>query len=143
MSRTVVVRGCFRPHREVTSSLSPFRTSINPISSSRRCRRPVTLPSCFLRILRVGIDDPEQSFAEVVPSPDYRSTFLKLTRNLAPDGTTCKSVDIRADNDSHPISLDPGLRLRLGSVIRSAKQGKGTTAIRRETTAWDTPCGAS
>ena len=85
-------------------------------------RSPRAVADCFLRILRVGIDDPEESFAEVVPSPDYRSTFLKLTRNLAPDGKTCDRLEIRFPAESAPLCLDTDVRRNLGRVIRKARQ---------------------
>ena len=93
---------------------------------------PRTVADCFLRILRVGIDDPEESFAEVVPSPDYRSTFLKLTRNLAPDGKTCDRLDIRSPAESRPLSLDTDVRRNLGRVIRKARQEKSETSAARQ-----------
>ena len=92
--------------------------------------KPVPLPEdvaqCFLRILRVEIEDPEKSLAEVVPDSDYRSTFLKLTRNLAPDGKSCSKLDVRAVGDPLPISLGLSVRQDLGRVIRKIKQGTET-----------------
>ena len=84
---------------------------------------PEEVAECFLRILRVEIEDPEESLTKVVPNSDYRSTFLKLTRNLAPDGESCSRLDIRAVGDPLPISLGLGVRQDLGRVIRKTKQG--------------------
>ena len=95
-------------------------------------RSPREVADCFLRILRVGIDDPEESFAEVVPPPDYRSTFLKLTRNLAPDGKTCDRLEIRSPAESRPLSLDTEVRRNLGRVIRKARQEKSETPAARQ-----------
>ena len=91
-------------------------------------RAPRDVADCFLRILQVGIDDPEEGLAEVVPAPDYRRTFLKLTRNLAPDGKTCGRLEIRSPADSRPLSLDPDVRRNLGRVIRKDRQGSETSA---------------
>ena len=95
-------------------------------------RPPREVADCFLRILRVGIDDPEESFAEVVPPPDYRSTFLKLTRNLAPDGKTCDRLEIRSPAESGPLSLDTDVRRNLGRVIRKTRQENETPTARPE-----------
>ena len=95
-------------------------------------RSPREVADCFLRILRVGIDDPEESFTDVVPPPDYRSTFLKLTRNLAPDGKTCDRLEIRSPAESRPLSLDTDVRRNLGRVIRKARQENETPTARPE-----------
>ena len=86
----------------------------------------------FLQILRLGIEDPEETFTNVVPDAAYRNTFLKLARNLTPDGKTCKRLDIRSPGDSRPITLDLEVRRNLGRLIREAKQGKGTSALQHE-----------
>ena len=93
---------------------------------------PRDIADCFLRILRVGIEDPEEGFAEVVRPSDYRRTFLKLTRNLAPDGKTCNRLDIRSPDESQEISLDSDVRQSLGRIIRNTGQGTETPAARRE-----------
>ena len=93
---------------------------------------PRDIADCFLRILRVGIEDPEEGFAEVVPPPDYRRTFLKLTRNLAPDGKTCNRLNIRSPDESQEISLDSDLRQNLGRIIRNTGQDAEAPTARRE-----------
>ena len=79
------------------------------------------MSDCFLRVLRVGIEDPEQGFSEVVPDPDYRNTFLKLTRNLAPQGEVCDSLEVSSPDQPQLIRLDAKVRRDLGSTIRSLK----------------------
>ncbi len=93
---------------------------------------PREIADCFLRILRVGIEDPEEGFAEVVPPLDYRRTFLKLARNLAPDGKTCNRLDIRSLDESQAISLDSDVRQSLGRIIRKAGQDAEAPTARRE-----------
>ena len=79
------------------------------------------ISDCFLKILRVGIEDPEQRFVEIVPDPDYRNTFLELTRNLAPQGEVCNSVELKSQEQTQAIRLDSKVRNDLGKAIRSAK----------------------
>lgn len=59
----------------------------------------------FLAILRASVDDPVLALSEVVKDEDYRSTFLKLTRNLAPDGKSFSQIEIRSPEQPHPITL--------------------------------------
>ncbi len=82
---------------------------------------PRDVADCFLQILRVGIEDPEEHFTEVVPDSDYRSTFLKLTRNLAPQGKVCDRLEVRSVDGSRTITLDPDIRQSLGATIRDLK----------------------
>ena len=68
----------------------------------------------------------------MVPLPDYRRTFLKLTRNLAPDGQTCDRLDIRSPAESQAVSLDLGVRRNLGRIIRQIGQEQETPAAKRK-----------
>lgn len=76
------------------------------------------ISECFLQILRVGVESPDVRLPEVVPDSDYRDTFLKLTRNLAPAGTACDSLEVRSPDWSQAIRLDSGTRKDLGQTIR-------------------------
>ena len=89
---------------------------------------PRKVADCFLQILRVGIEDPEESFAKIVPKADYRSTFLKLTRNLAPDGKICDRLDVRFADEAGVITLDTEARKNIGRVIRKIKQQNDQSA---------------
>ena len=73
---------------------------------------------CFLSVLRAGIGDPDEGLSEIVPDEEYRSTFLKLTRNLAPRGKGCERVEIRSADDSDAVRLDPEVRQNLTGAIR-------------------------
>lgn len=78
----------------------------------------------FLEIVQASVEDPETKLAEVVPNPEYRSTFLKLTRNLAPTGKSSFSqVEIRpsAGIDSRPIVLRQTERDVINEAIRTEK----------------------
>ena len=73
---------------------------------------------CFLSVLRAGIGDPDEGLSEIVPDKEYRSTFLKLTRNLAPRGKSCERVEVRSADDSDAVRLDPEVRQHLTGAIR-------------------------
>jgi hypothetical protein len=61
----------------------------------------------FLQIVRAAVEDPEQRLKEIVPDNQYRETFLKLARNLAPTGKLYSRVSIRSPTspDTKPIIL--------------------------------------
>ena len=67
----------------------------------------------FVEILNSAATDPDEALASVVPNPEYRSAFLKLTRNLAPSGKTYAELEIRSQ-----------LRPDLGNVVFSADDRK-------------------
>lgn len=74
---------------------------------------------CFLRILHTGIEDPEGGMPKVVPDSDYRETFLKLTRNLAPNGKVCDQLEIHSADGTRAVRLDPEVRRKVGKIIRN------------------------
>ena len=140
-------RGHGAPSREIRESYRPWlfqtapgsyrfgvdiRNEHQPESVRRELRSPREVTDCFLRILRAGIEDPEESFARVVTSSDYRRTFLKLTCDLAPDGKTCDSLDIRSPAESQAVSLDLDVRRNLERITGRAGQAKKTSAPRKE-----------
>lgn len=86
---------------------------------------PGKIASCFLNVLRLGVDDPSEGLAEVVPNPDYRSTFLKLTRNLAPTGKAFEGLDVRLAEESRGIHLDASTRKSIGDTIRQMRIAQG------------------
>jgi hypothetical protein len=68
---------------------------------------PEALTEKFLSILRAAAEDPAEELKTVVPKDDYRETFLKLTRNLAPGGKTFSEMEIRGSGERRPIVLYP------------------------------------
>lgn len=82
---------------------------------------PDRIADCFLRILRAGIDDPDGRLHDVVPDPEYRSTFLKLTRNLAPRSDAAESIAFRVAESPGQVTLDSHAREDLTKTIRKLK----------------------
>lgn len=85
---------------------------------------PTQVTDRFLKILRATIESPEDGLPEIVPDKDYRGTFLKLTRNLAPTGKTFEQLDIRSAVEGEFISMVPGTRQAVTRVIRKARAGQ-------------------
>ena len=130
-------RGRGPPSRNIRESFRPWlfqtvpgsyqfavdiRNEYRPEFFEPKLPSPREVADRFLQILRVGIEDPEEGLAEIVPPSDYRRTFLKLTRNLAPDGKSCDRLDIRSPAESQAVSLDPDVRRNLERIIRRAGQ---------------------
>jgi hypothetical protein len=73
----------------------------------------------FMSLIRAATEDPEKGLAEKVPDLEYRGTFLKLTRALAPTGKDFSTLTIRRSSaDMDPISLNAGSRKIINEVIR-------------------------
>lgn len=90
------------------------------------------ISECFLRVLRLGIEDPDEGLSELVPDADYRDTFLKLTRNLAPTGTVCESLEVGSPDEPQAIRLDSSVRQDLSRKIRTIKKHRASPATREE-----------
>jgi hypothetical protein len=80
---------------------------------------PEVLTETFLRILRAASEDPEQRLREVVPKEDYRQTFLKMTRNLAPTGKSFSEIEIKSAGERDAVILLPASRKIITETLRS------------------------
>ena len=72
-----------------------------------------------------------QGLSEIVPDSEYRNTFLKLTRNLAPNGKVCGQLDIRSADGSHAVRLDPEVRNNITNAIRTVDPATHTSEFPR------------
>ena len=90
--------------------------------------RPKEVADHFLSILRATAEAPEEELPVLVPDADYRSTFLKLTRNLAPTGQRFSQLELRCATETHSLSLLPSTRLAVGQAIRAARPSLPTGA---------------
>lgn len=82
-----------------------------------------SVTSTFLAIVRATAIDPSTELVDVIPDAEYRSTFLKLARNLAPTGKRFEQVEIR--DASVPsvgaIALTSGSRDAINAAIRKER----------------------
>jgi hypothetical protein len=83
--------------------------------------KAVEVAQKLLAILRASIEDPAELFAALVPEEDYRATFLRLTRNLAPTGKTFAQMEVRSLEEPHPITLGPSARKAISKALRSQR----------------------
>jgi hypothetical protein len=78
----------------------------------------------FLEIVQASAEDPEAKLTQIVPDAQYRATFLKLARNLAPTAKSSFSrVEIRPSDriDFRPIILRAAERDAINEAIRIEK----------------------
>jgi hypothetical protein len=76
----------------------------------------------FLEIMTATTQDPEGELVEIVPQEDYRETFLKLTRNLAPPlkGNSFNQMEIKSATDIgiRPVILVPDTRGAINYALK-------------------------
>jgi hypothetical protein len=80
---------------------------------------PRQIVSHFLDIVRATTEGGE-ALAGKVPDLQYRSTFLKLARNLAPTGRTFSQLEIKAAGETKGVLLVPETRLEINRILRGA-----------------------
>lgn len=88
---------------------------------------PRLVASTFMAILESAATDPGQALAEVVPDDEYRKTFLKLARNLAPTGRSFTQMEIRSSQLQSPVLLTQDSRKAMTRTIRGEGAGKALT----------------
>jgi hypothetical protein len=88
----------------------------------------------LLQIIKASADDPEEALAEVVPYPEYRATFLKLTRNLAPTGKGFSQLEVKpvSATDTRPIVLLPGSREAINHTLKKQSTPPPDASAREE-----------
>ncbi len=96
---------------------------------------PEILTETFLSILRGAANESAEVLESVVPSSDYRKTFLKLTRNLAPTGKSFKELEIRGTTEATSVLLSASSRKQISDTLRpvaasNGKVGEQETTIR-------------
>lgn len=79
---------------------------------------PEILTEKFLAILKAAAEDPEGALQKEVQKDDYRLTFLKMTRNLAPTGKVFAQMEVRGAGDRAAVVLSPGSRKLISDTLR-------------------------
>lgn len=95
---------------------------------------PKLVASTFMAILESAATDPEESLPRIVPELDYRATFLKLARNLAPTGRTFTTMEIRSSQAKNPVILTQETRKTMTQSIRGVTPPKPQDAESEEAT---------
>ncbi len=71
----------------------------------------------FVALLRDTAEEPETALAERVPNKEYRGTFLKLTRALAPTGKDFSVLTVRRSLENPARSLKRPRILEVNDVV--------------------------
>jgi hypothetical protein len=87
----------------------------------------------FLEILRSTVDDDRHSLESMVPDRQYRSTFLKLSRNLAPTGRTYGELEVRSAGEMTGVLLVPENRSTINRNIREEVGQHAVVRAQQET----------
>lgn len=79
---------------------------------------PEEIARKFLEIVSAAADSNTEALKQLVPDEAYRSTFLKLARNLAPAGGAFDSIEFRSAGETRPISLTATSKDNIKQQIR-------------------------
>jgi hypothetical protein len=83
--------------------------------------RPDLVATQFLGILKASMKEDQSELEAIVPSSDYRSVFLKLSRNLAPTGKTFQSIEFRTSTGESPVALTTDSRTAINQTLRKGR----------------------
>lgn len=78
----------------------------------------------FFEVLEASAKESHDELMKIIPNEDYRDSFLKLTRNLAPTGKSFEKLEIKSaiDKESFPITFMPESRKALNKTLRATKK---------------------
>lgn len=91
------------------TQLDMFKATVDPNAIAER----------FLAVLRATVSSDPAQLSLLVPDEGYRSTFLKLARNLAPTGKSFERLEIRSATDNNPVALQPENRKVINAALKS------------------------
>lgn len=79
---------------------------------------PERIAQHFLEIVSASSGDNTAELERLVPDETYRSTFLKLVRNLAPTGKSFDRIELRASGETRPVALGVESRSNINQQLR-------------------------
>ena len=82
--------------------------------------------SKFLEIIDAASQETHEKLTEIVPDNEYREAFLKLSRNLAPNGKNFKKLEIKSatDLDAQPIVFSPSSKIAINKTLGKSRKEK-------------------
>lgn len=86
-------------------------------------------------VMTVVTDSSGEATKELIPDPDYRTTFRKLVRNLTPTGASFESLVITSkERGDVEVAINEATRPRLAEVLKSeqAKPDEGSGEVPAE-----------
>lgn len=79
---------------------------------------PERIAQHFLEIVSASAGDDTAELERIVPDETYRSTFLKLARNLSPAGKAFERLEFRASGELRPVALGVESRSNINLQLR-------------------------
>lgn len=79
---------------------------------------PERIAQHFLEIVGASSAEDTAGLEHLVPDESYRTTFLKLARNLAPTGKSFDRIELRASGEARPVGLDVVARTNINQQLR-------------------------
>jgi hypothetical protein len=79
---------------------------------------PERIAQHFLEIVSASSGDDVAELERIVPDETYRSTFLKLARNLSPTGKSFERLEFRASGEVRPVALGVESRNNINQQLR-------------------------
>ena len=78
----------------------------------------------LLQIVDAAAQETHEELENIVPDPEYRKGFLRLTRNLAPTGKTFNRLEIKSatDLEARSIVFLPESRQELNKTLREERK---------------------
>ena len=127
------------PPREIQESCRPWLFQAPPGSYQfavaiqepkqrdffRQDVRPELLAHQFLEIVKATASEDHNDLENIVAKPEYRSAFLKLSRNLAPTGKSFDAIELRMATDETPVILTPDARTTINQTIKGGRSSPG------------------
>lgn len=83
---------------------------------------PEQIAEHFLKIVQASSSEDDRDLKTLVPDETYRTTFLKLARNLAPTGDSFERIELRASGESRPVGLSLESRTNINSQLRKKSE---------------------
>ena len=86
--------------------------------------------SQILEVLHASQLDEDHPLDDLVPDPSYREIFLRMVRNLAPDGREVGEIEVREFGSVGPATiLSPATRTRIRHRLPTATADVGQGAV--------------
>lgn len=121
-----------RPTKELQESCRPwlFQSAPGSYQFSVAIQKPVQpdffktdiepdrIAQHFLEIVSASSSDDSSNLMKLIPDESYRTTFLKLARNLAPTGKTFDRIEFRSSGETKAIALGVETRDCINQQLR-------------------------
>ena len=82
---------------------------------------PQLVANTFFLIIKESAEDSAEGLSQLIPDKEYKTTFLKLARDLAPSGQTFSHLEIRTSGDINPVVLSQESRKSISKTLQAER----------------------